>query len=335
MADIIQNMRVFVRVVEAGSFTAVAKEIDVTTAHVSRAVSMLEEHLQTALIHRSTRHLSVTNAGAKYYERAKAILADFDHANAEARNTSTHPEGRLRIHCAPGLAQSHVMSMLVAYQADNRDVSIELDIAQSMPNLIEDGVDLSLISATELPDSQYVAQSLGSSYAVLVASPEYLAQRGTPAEPEDLAGHSLLRLATPVSAADTWHLENAGTERVIVIADSPFQINSPDALRTALRAGAGIGMLAIYNAVEDLRAGALIRVLPQFRLRPFQVYAVYASRRYLDAKICTLLEHLRATLSPALQQVQHDIEALARGSVVHKGAPTARRNRHSPLYDGA
>jgi DNA-binding transcriptional LysR family regulator len=317
MADMIQNMRIFVRVVEAGTFTAVAKEMDVAAGYVSRAVSLLEEELQTVLIQRTTRHLFVTTAGAKYYERAKAILADIDNANAEARNATSRPEGRLRVHCAPGLALSHVTKILVAYQAANREVSIELEVSQTMPNLVEDRFDLSLISATELPDSAYVAQSLGTAYPLLVASPEYLDEHGTPAKPDDLAGHSLLRLATPVSAPDAWYLENSSTELLVSVTTSPFQVNSPEALRAALHAGAGIGMLATYSAVDDLRVGALVRVLPQYRLRSFQVYAVYASRRYLDAKIRTLMEYLRATLSPALIEARREVEALGSTATAH------------------
>ncbi|KDR44284.1 LysR family transcriptional regulator [Caballeronia glathei] len=306
----IHNMRAFVRVVEAGTFTAVAKESDLTTAQVSRAVSMLENELQAVLIRRSTRHLSVTDAGAKYYERAKSILADLDNAKAEARNVTAHAEGHLRVHSSPGLAQSLVTDALVAYQAAHPDVSVELVIEHSMPNLVEGGFDISLLGASQLPDSGYITQTLGSNHAVLAASPAYLKQHGIPKDPADLAAHSLLRLESPVSPSDEWHLESATGAFVVPVTAYPFQTNSPDAMRHALRAGAGIGMLAAYSAIDDLRNGTLVRVLPELRLRPFNVYAVYVSRRYLDAKTRTLIEHLRATISPALARVQRDVELL-------------------------
>ncbi|HEY3598339.1 MAG TPA: LysR family transcriptional regulator [Paraburkholderia sp.] len=316
-------MRTFVRVVEAGTFTAVAKESDTTTAQISRAVSLLEGELQTLLIHRTTRHLSVTEAGAKYYERAKAILADIDNASIEARNAATVAQGRIRVHASPGLAQGVVTAALVAYQAAHPDVSVELHIEQSRPNLVEDGFDVSLIGSSQLPDSGYIAQTLGSTHAVLVASPAYLKTHGTPKSTADLANHSLLRLASPVAPADEWHLEGADMSQLLSVKSSPFQTNSPDALRHALRAGAGIGTLAAYNVIDDLRNGALVRVLPQLRLRPYNIYALYVSRRYLDAKTRTLIDYLRTTLSPALAQLQRDVE-LVQGSIVEgtAGMPT-------------
>jgi DNA-binding transcriptional LysR family regulator len=310
MVDLVQNMRTFVRVVEAGSFTAVARENDVAAAAVSRAVAALEEYLQTVVLQRTTRHLSLTEAGTKFYDRARAFLADLDNATDEARNATSRPQGRIRVHSAPGLAQSSVTTALVSYQAQNPDVSVELDIIQTMPNLVEDGYDISLLSATQLPDSAYVAQALGTAYTVLVASPTYLRSRGAPRTPSDLSNHHLLRLNSPVSPPDEWHLEGPAGEFLIPIRTSPFQANSPEALRTAIESGAGIGTLATYSVFEDLKSGKLTRVLPHFRLRPFTVFALYASRRYLDAKIRTLLEHLRETLSPALEEAARGVEAL-------------------------
>jgi DNA-binding transcriptional LysR family regulator len=321
MVDIVQNMRTFVRVVEAGSFTAVAREHDMAAAQVSRSVAALEEHLRTVVLRRTTRHLSLTDAGARFYERAKAILADLDNATDEARNATSRPQGRIRVHSAPGLAHSSVTNALVSYQAQNPDVSVELDIIQTMPNLVEDGYDISLFSATQLPDSASVAQALGTAYSVLVASPIYLRSRGVPNTPSDLNEHDLLRLDTPVSPPNEWRLEGQGGELLVPIRTSRFQANSPDALRAAIESGAGIGTLATYTAYEDLKTGKLIRVLPQFRLQPFTVFALYASRRYLDAKIRTLLEHLRETLSPALEEAAREVEALAERVDDGKPAP--------------
>jgi DNA-binding transcriptional LysR family regulator len=310
MADIVGSMRIFVRVVETGSFTAVAKENDVTAAQISRAVTSLEEQLHTAVLHRTTRHLSLTEAGSRFYERAKVILADLDAATDEARNASVSPAGKLRLHCAPGLAQSTVAAALVGYQMRYPDVSVELKIEQSMPNLVEEGYDVSLISATQLPDSMYVAQTLGAAWAVMVASPDYVKQHGMPLTREDLAAHRLLELESPASPSREWHIESAHDTHVVTLAKAPMHINVPDVLRAALLAGAGIGTLATYSVADDLAAGTLVRVLPQYRLKPFTVFAVYPSRRYLEAKVRTLLDHLRSTLTPALEQAIERVEAL-------------------------
>ncbi len=316
--DTIQNMRMFVRVVEAGSFTAVANENDMATAQISRAVSSLEKQLRATLLRRTTRHLSPTEAGARYYERAKAILAELDYAEGEARNAVTTASGHLRVHSSPGLAQRFVTAALVAYQADHPDVSVELSIEQDVPNLVENGFDVSLMCASQLPDSGYVARALGTTHSVLVASPGYLARRGEPNQPADLGNHVLLRLSSPVAPANEWHLESSDGAVVVSVDASPFQVNTPDALADALRSGMGIGALAAYNVIDDLRSGALIRVLPQYRLRAFNVYAVHAPGRYPDAKVRTLIEHLRVTIPEGLASTQRDLEAL---SVARPHAP--------------
>ncbi|WP_070105856.1 LysR family transcriptional regulator [Burkholderia plantarii] len=308
--DMLENMRLFVRVVEAGSFTAVAKEIAATTAQVSRAVSNLEAHVQTRLLHRTTRHLGLTESGQRYFERSKSILAEIDHANAEARNALLKPSGRMRIHAMTGLGQSHVVPAVARYQEDNPEVSIELTLAQRMPNLVEEGYDVSIVTASQLPDSGYVAQTCGESCSVLVASRDYLARHGVPKTPDDLLKHVCLRLDTPSSPGGEWRLESDdGDERRFELPTSPFQVNVPDALAVALRLGRGIGSIALYTALDDLRSGRLVRVLPNYRLHTIHVYAVYATRRYLDAKTRTFLDHLRTTLTPALA---NDLVELAR-----------------------
>lgn len=313
--DMLENMRLFVRVVEAGSFTAVAKEIDATTAQVSRAVSNLEAHVQTRLLHRTTRHLGLTESGERYFERAKSILEELYYANAEARNALLRPSGKMRIHAMTGLGQSHVVSSIVRYQEDNPDVSVELTLAQRMPNLVEEGYDVSVVSALQLPDSGYVAQTCGSSCSVLVASREYLERHGTPQTPDDLPDHICLRLDIPASPGGEWRLEHKdGEEQVYELPPAPFQVNVPDALCVAVRAGRGIGCIALYTVLDDIREGRLIRVLPEYRLQTLSIYAVYATRRYLDAKIRTFLEHLRTTLTPALE---NDLRELDRLTIEH------------------
>jgi DNA-binding transcriptional LysR family regulator len=320
MVDMIHCMRTFVRVVEAGTFTAVAKESDNTTAQVSRAVSLLEDELQTLLLHRTTRHLSVTEAGAKYFDRAKLILAELDNANVEARNAMSHPQGRIRVHAVPGLARGAVTSALIAYQAEHPDVSIDLDIESRIPNLVEDGYDISLASTLQLPDSAYIAQKLGTSHGILAASPDYLDRHGTPVAVEDLARHTLLRLASPLAPPDQWHLEGADGAKLVTVESSPFQTSSPDALRHALLSGAGIGMMCAYNVLDDLHSGALVRVLPQMRLRAFNVYALYVSRRYMDAKTRTLIDFLREWVTPALARFEREVESFASHGTAHTPA---------------
>ena len=206
----------------------------------------------------------------------------------------------MRIHAMTGLGQSHVVSSIVRYQEDNPDVSVELTLAQRMPNLVEEGYDVSIVTASQLPDSGYVAQTCGTSCSVLVASREYLARHGTPQSPDELPNHVCLRLDTPASPAGEWRLERSdGEEAVYELQPAPFQVNVPDAL-----------CVALYTVLDDIREGRLIRVLPEYRLQTVSVYAVYATRRYLDAKIRTFLDHLRTTLTPALENDLRELDRL-------------------------
>ncbi|WP_175855267.1 LysR family transcriptional regulator [Burkholderia anthina] len=329
--DMLENMRTFVRVVQAGSFTAVAKQTDVATAQVSRAIASLETYAQIRLLHRTTRKIALTDSGRRYFERLLSILGDVDQANAEARNALVRPYGRLRVHTMPGLGQSHVTASAVAYQASFPDVAIEMTYSQRMPNLVEEGYDVSVVTASSLPDSGYIAHSCGTSYSVLVASRAYLDHCGVPSTPADLLNHTCLRLDTPAEANGEWLLHGAGGETVShAVLAAPFQANAPEALSIALRAGLGIGSLAIYSVIDDLRSGQLVRVLPDYRLTMLDVYAMYASRRFLDAKVRTFVDHVRATLAPALQA---DERALA--EIAEVAAPRGRDRTLAPALSVA
>ena len=211
-------------------------------------------------------------------------------------------------------------------------MSLDLDIEQRIPNLVEDGYDISFASTMQLPDSAYIAQTLGTSHGILTASPGYLDRNGTPASVEDLARHTLLRLSSPLAPADEWHLEGADGAMLVTVKSSPFQTSSPDALRQALLTGAGIGMMCAYNVLDDLRSGALVRVLPQMRLRPFNVYALYVSRRYMDAKTRTLIDFLRKWVTPELARLEREVESFATPGLTQKRTSAPRG---AALHDGA
>ena len=299
--DKLANMAVFTKVVEMGSFTAVANFLDTTVNNVSRAVSGLEESLDTKLLHRSTRRLSVTDAGRRFYERCTAILADLDNAEAEARDRLHEPRGTLRVHCVPGLARHLVTRAALAYRAQFPEVSVELLLSQRMPNLLEDQLDLSIVIARHLPDSAYVCQQIGVSHCVLAASPEYLARHPAPQVPEDLAGHACVRLGTVDYAPDEWQLRSAQGSATFNPMGAHLSVNDMEAMAVALREGAGIGLLAGFAAFEDLQAGRLVRVLPGYRTDERGVYAVYTSRQFVDAKIKRFVEVLKAHVGAALE----------------------------------
>lgn len=305
--DKLSNMAVYVKVVEMGSFTAVANYLDSTVGNVSRSVSALEQMLDTRLLQRSTRRLSVTDAGRRFYERCTAILADLENAEAEARDALSEPRGTLRVHCVPGLGRHLVTEAVLAYRKAYPSVTVDLMLSQRMPNLLEDQLDVSLLIARALPDSPYVSQKLGVSHCVLVASPQYLAEHPAPQQPQDLNDHPCLLLGTVDYARDLWQLKSKNADVTVIPSGPSFSVNDMEAMAVAVRSGAGIGLLAGFAAIDDLRAGRLVRVLPDYHTQPRNVYAVYTSRQFVDAKITRFLDTLKATVGAQLAAIADEL----------------------------
>lgn len=301
--DKLSNMSVYVKVVEMGSFTAVANHLNSTVGNVSRAVTALETALDTRLLQRSTRRLAVTDAGRRFYERCSTILADLERAEAEASNAALKPRGTLRVHCVPGLARQLVTGAALQYRQEFPEVTVDLLLSQRMPNLLEDQLDVSILIARALPDSAYVSQKIGVSHCVLVASPEYLARHPAPLTPDDLSAHQCLLLGTVDYERDTWQLKSKAGDATVVHSAAHFSVNDMDAMAVAVREGAGIGLLAGFTAIEDVREGRLVRVLPQYHTYERNVYAVYTSRQFVDAKITRFIDTLKTRVGEQLASI--------------------------------
>ncbi|HEX3636892.1 MAG TPA: LysR family transcriptional regulator [Paraburkholderia sp.] len=293
--DTLQNMRVFVRVVEAGSFTAAAQSLNSTTGAMSRAVSELEAHLRTRLLNRSTRRLALTTAGERYLKRSQQILADVDTAEEEASCAHERPSGALRMHSFASIGQHYVLPAISRYRALYPEVTVELTLSQRMPDLFEGSADVAVISASTLPNSDLVSLLLGTTFSILCASPTYVRAHGAPQRPSDLAHHECLILHTPAFPPHEWVLDGPHGSEVMEV-NGPVQVNIAESLIVAIREGMGIGMVPLYAAIAGLRDGTLIRVLPEYTLQQTNVYALYPSRKFIDAKTRTWVEFLRMHL---------------------------------------
>ena len=253
--DTLQMMRIFVRVAEEGSFTSAAQRLDITTAYASRSVAQLETHLRTRLLNRSTRRIALTDAGQRYLDRCQRILGYIDEAEAEAADAQAKPSGRLHVHATTSFGQSYVVPAVVRYRERYPSVAVELTLSQHVPDIIDEGYDVSLqLSTTELPDSGLVSQRLGEVGSVLCASPAYLKARGTPHTVSDLDGHACLQIVTPLFPRDRWHLDGPNGRETFELPLPDFQVNIADALGAALRAGLGIGSLPMSAALPGPRA---------------------------------------------------------------------------------
>ncbi|MFU6938866.1 LysR family transcriptional regulator [Pseudomonas aeruginosa] len=291
--DILFNMRAFVSVAETGSFTAAAQRLDLTTAYVSRAVAKLEAHLQTRLLHRTTRRIALTEAGQRYLMRAQQILAYIEEAEAEAGDAHARPSGTLKVHAMTGIGQHYLIKAISEYCETYPEVGFDLTLANRITDILDEGYDISVVIAPELPDSGFVSKCIGQTYSILCASPGYIAVHGFPRLPAELSAHRCLRLVNSVMSLDRWLFDGPDGQELACINQTHFQVNTADAMTEAVVSGMGIGALPVYAAVNGLKDGSLVRVLPRYSLFHLNVYALYPSRQYLDAKIRTWVEFLR------------------------------------------
>jgi DNA-binding transcriptional LysR family regulator len=306
--DTLQNMRVFSRVVEAGSFTAAAHHLNTTTAYASRAVSDLETHLRTRLLNRTTRRIALTEAGERYLQRCEQILAYVDQAEAEAGDAHAKPSGKLKMHAWTGIGQHYIVPMISRYQKLHPSVQIELTLASRVPDLLDEGFDVSIVLGTELPDSGLVSQRLGSVFTIACASPAYIEEHGAPRVLSDLSQHTCLQLVTPAFPPNKWTFEGPDGQETFNLGSTPFTVNVAEAMAIAISAGMGVGVLSTSSALPGLRAGTLVRVLPEYTMELFTVFALYPSRQYLDAKIRTWVEFLRSELPGALEADEKSLQ---------------------------
>jgi DNA-binding transcriptional LysR family regulator len=297
--DRIFSMRVFSRVAETGNFSAVAKHMECSAGNISRAVVSLEEHLHTRLLQRTTRSVSLTECGERYYQRCKKILADIDDADAEASDAHTLPRGKLRVHAVPDIGLKQLTSTIVEYRHAFPAVSVDLKLLPGMANLIEDEFDVSIVSVSSLPDSRNVSRLIGRCERILVAAPDYLTRHPVHSV-NDLPNHTLMQTSSSFDPPSDWPAELTGHRAANPEAAGHFVVNTMQALRVALLAGAGVGAVPTYSVVDELREGKLVQLFPDYPLQPTNVFVVYPSRQFVDAKIKTFVEFLSVSLKQKL-----------------------------------
>ncbi|MGY2197986.1 LysR family transcriptional regulator [Pseudomonas gingeri] len=298
--DILQYMRTFKCVAETGSFTRAAIRLDTTTTSISRAISHLESHLRARLFNRTTRHTSLTDAGKRYLHRCEEILRSVEEAELEVVDAHTHPTGQLKVHSMTGIGQHYIIDAIARYRKNYPDVSFNLSMTNRIPNLVNEGFDVSIVLAIDLPDSSLISQKLGVTYSIVCASPSYVKTFGAPQKPADLLDHACLRLVSSVIPLEEWAFEGPDGCEEVTVKTSSFVVDSVDAMKAAISNDMGVGILPIHAAIKGLRNGSLVRVMPQYRLEELGLYAIYPSRHYLDAKIRTWIEYLRTSLPEIL-----------------------------------
>lgn len=295
--DRLRSMQVFRAVVDAGAFSAAARRLHLSNAAVSKHVASLEAALGARLLQRTTRRLSLTNAGEVYYQRAIRLLDELEQLEADVREEGQTPRGRLRVAAPMSYGLAVIAEQLPAFMARHPEVEVDLSLTDRMVDLVEEGVDVAIRVAHTLPDSSLVATRLGPFSRVVVGAPAYFETHGAPEHPRDLAVHTCLRYSR-LSDPDVWRF--AGPEGPVhVTVAGRLRTDNSLAMRAALRAGAGLALIPACAVAEDLASGALRTCLPGWAPEPRSVFALYPTTRQLSPKVRAFVGYLRDALCPA------------------------------------
>jgi DNA-binding transcriptional LysR family regulator len=277
----LNDLYLFALVVDKGSFTAASRAAGLTTSRISRRIAGLEERLGVRLLHRTTRKLALTAIGEMYYQHCRAMVSEAEAAAEAVEQIQASPRGRVRVTCPALTAQSVLGTIITDFMQRYPEVRISLAATDRMVDLIDEGFDVAIrFRATPLEDSNLVARPLGESRSYLVASPDFLDKHAHPARPGDLSGLSSLGKSRH-DAAYSWHLTDAHGQTTVI----PYQplLDSDDWLVIKQAALAGLGIAAIPGELcrQELAAGRLKIVLPEWKLPGANLHIVYTSRRGL------------------------------------------------------
>ena len=294
--DNVKAMRLFLTVVQKGSLSGAGRQSGLSPASVSRQITALEDDLGVRLLNRTSRRLSLTEAGQVYLEHAERLLQDIDELRDAVSQMAVKPRGTLRIQSRISLGTQHVAPLIPTFLALYPDLKIDLWLTDNDLDLTEHGIDLA-IRTGNLSDSTLIGRRLASSPRVICASPEYWAEHGKPATPEALMDHNCLTYRFEFgTAAALWQFRIDTGQSINIQVAGNFQTNNGEALRVATLSGLGVAMLPAWSVKDHLKAGSLERVLSDYETTvsdlDFGIYAVYLSRRNLSAKTRLFVDHL-------------------------------------------
>ncbi|MDP1955504.1 MAG: LysR family transcriptional regulator [Polaromonas sp.] len=292
--DRFQAAKLFIRVVDLGSFSRAAADIGIGQPAATKLVAQLEKQLGSRLLHRSTHGVSPTEIGALYYQKCKLIAHHVEEAETVAALLQSQVQGGLRISTTMDFGRRVMAPLVLRFLQLNPKLQVELLFDDHLVNMVEQGIDVA-IRMGRLADSTLGARYLGLNPWTVVASADYLARRGTPLTPGDLASHDALVCST-VQHDARWHFSGAGGEALTVHVKGPLRSNNKSALLTAVREGFGIAALPSYVVHESVKSGAVTALLCDWTLPPQEIHAVYPSPRMVPAKVTGFIEWLQGQM---------------------------------------
>jgi DNA-binding transcriptional LysR family regulator len=285
--DRIDAMQAFVAVADLQGFAPAARKLGLSPSGVTRLIAALEDRLGARLLRRTTRSVALTEAGARYLERAKRILADVEEAEGSVQDERSRPSGKLVVSAPIGFGRLHVSPIMSEYLKRYPEVSGDLRLSDRMVNLVEDGVDLA-VRIGHLADSSLVARHVGEMRRMVVASSGYLKARGEPKTPEAIASHQTIQFGATTASPD-WRFVEDGRE-VRVTSTPRFATNSADAAIQYAEQGGGLTRVLAYQAAAAIKGGRLKIVLAKFEPPALPIHIVYPTSRLLSAKVRTFID---------------------------------------------
>jgi DNA-binding transcriptional LysR family regulator len=310
--DLLTPMQTFVRVVETGSFTAVAAEQSTSQPTISRQVAALEEHLGARLLTRTTRALTLTDDGRAFYEHALRALEAVGEAENAVGRRQAKPTGTLRLAVPVVLGRRHIVPRLARFLARYPAVSIDLVMGDGFVDLVEQGIDLA-IRVGEITDQSLVARRIGMVRRLTVASPAYLEARDKPRTPDDLKGHDCI-VYTRLATGNRWYFESSDGPLSVTVSGR-YRVDNSEAVREGVLAGLGIAVIPAFAFSDEIQCGAVKVLLEAYEPKLLPLNAVYSSRRYVPPRVRAMIDFLAHEL---------EIDPVLSGHGSARKAPRAR-----------
>jgi DNA-binding transcriptional LysR family regulator len=283
-------MQAFVAVIDKGNFVSAAEMLDTSTAAISRQISGLESHLGARLMHRTTRRLSLTDAGQEFYSRSQAILNDVAEAEAVVGEQVLQPKGTLRISAPLSYGIHRLGPLLTEFRKRYPELQLDIDLSDRVVDLANEGIDVALRISRSLT-SQLIARKLHDIPMVVCASPTYLKQHGTPQTPDDLTQHEILNYSY-LSTGDNWSFTHKNGDEITIRVHPQVHATNGDILKLLALTNGGVICQPNFILEKELDNGSLIHLLKDWSMDPFSLYALYLSRKHLSAKVRAFIDYM-------------------------------------------
>jgi len=301
------EMQMFVRAVDKGSFSAAARDLDLTPSAVSKQIRRLEDRLGVRLFNRTTRRVSLTEAGHAYHERCARILQEIEEAEDAVTALNENPRGTLRVAATVAFGRVEVLPRINDFLARYPQLNVEFELTDRHVDLIEEGIDVAIQWREQMEDPSLIARRLCVNRRIICAAPAYIERHGKPSTPEELLEHNCLTLYE-VSQFNDWAFEDEERGYRVLHVNGNFHANTADALYEAALAGAGLARLSTWLVMPAIRAGRLVPVLPQYPHESSAYFVLYPHRRHLSQKVRAFVDFLVEEFTPVPPWEREGIE---------------------------